>query len=263
MPSIAKLKKEILLKKGLKNDPVKAVGELLNVNPEIIKLLKELYSQISNLSAEVSEIKKENILLKGSDNSNLIKNFVGKIEAIEGNNGTNGDKGDVGERGEKGDAGPQGISGLDGKDGKDGITPIAGIDFPIPENGKDGIEIEPIEIVKKINSLPLDKDRMIDAKHIKGLPDTKLKGTDLFRGGLKLRWNTQLDGTVNGTNKVFTVPTSQGAPKDDKFIISARGVLKTSDAGDFTATNGNRTITFASAPPDGSDAPRIILYHEK
>ena len=95
-----------------------------------------------------------------------------------------------------------------GKDGADGVTPIAGVDFPtpqqvqkaivaqvkkipVPEDGKtpvkgvdyftkeditEIVQAVPIEelpapvIVDKINSLPLKPDKQIDASHIKNLP---------------------------------------------------------------------------------------------
>ena len=117
------------------------------------------------------------------------------------------------------------------------------------------------DVVKAINNLPLTPDKQIDARHIKGLPQASVELGSIHRGGLKIQWNTKLDGTVNGTNTVFTVPATLPDPKDDKFIVSVRGVLKTADAGDFTASNSNRTLTFTSAPPDGSDSPRIIIYH--
>lgn len=121
------------------------------------------------------------------------------------------------------------------------------------------------EIVEKINSLEIKPSLQIDAKHIKNLPVRQ--GTDMSggiaRGGLKLIWNTKLSGLVNGSNAVFTIPAGKPDPKDDKFIVSVRGVLKTADAGDFTVSNSNRTITFPSALPNGSDSPRIILYHGK
>lgn len=143
------------------------------------------------------------------------------------------------------------------------IKPVAGIDYPMPKDGKDAEQLGGEDIVKEINKLSIEPDKQIDAKHIKNLPRSTREGTELFRGGLKLQWNTKLDGTVNGTNKVFTVPADLPDPKDDKFIISVRGVLKTSDAGDFTTSNNNRTITFVTAPPNNSDSPRIILYHGK
>jgi hypothetical protein len=43
-------------------------------------------------------------------------------------------------------------------------------------------------------------------------------------------------------------------------MVSARGVMKDADSGDFTISNNNRTITFVGAPPTGSSRPRIPLY---
>ena len=147
----------------------------------------------------------------------------------------------------------------------DGRTPVRGRDYFTESDQKDFQEnLNAEDVVKKINNLPLDEDKKIDASHIKNLPKSVGgKETALFRGGLKLLWNTTLDGTVNGINKVFTVPATLPDPKDDRFIVSVRGVLKTADAGDFVASSGNRTITFTNAPPNGSDSPRIIIYHGK
>lgn len=118
-------------------------------------------------------------------------------------------------------------------------------------------------IVDLINKLPIKPDLQIDASHIKGLKDKRegaQMGGGISRGGLKLIWGTELDGLVNSSNTVYTIPTTRPSPVDDKYIISVRGVLKTADNGDFTVSNNNRTITFTSAPPTGSDSPRIILY---
>lgn len=122
------------------------------------------------------------------------------------------------------------------------------------------------DLVKAINNLPVDPAKQIDAKHIKNLPKAQkgaAGGTELFRGGLKLVWNTLLEGTVDGANTVFTIPPGLPDPKDSRYIVSARGVLKDEDSGDFTVSNNNRTITFTDAPPNGSAQPRIPLYHGK
>jgi len=137
---------------------------------------------------------------------------------------------------------PKPKDGVDGKSGKD---------------GKDGTEIEGKDIVRKIN----EGEYKIDASKIKNLPTTSSKKSiGLARGGLKLVYNTQLEGLINGSNTVFTLPSSAPRPKDGKFIVSARGVLKDSDSGDFTVSSDNRTITFDSAPPEGSARPRVPIY---
>lgn len=135
--------------------------------------------------------------------------------------------------------------------------------IPTPIAGKDGSPDTGGQIVSKINGLPIEPAFQIDARHIKNLPKASGKSVSLARGGLKLVWNVQLSGDVNGVNTVFTIPASQPDPKDSKYLVSARGVLKDVDSGDFTISSNNRTITFAVAPPNGSARPRIPLYHGK
>lgn len=184
-----------------------------------------------------------------------------------------GPQGKVGKMGGKGDTGKE------GKQGKQGPPGPKGEDAEIPVEMMEGIKAEIMEkltmpdmpdipdltaelIVEKINS----GEVKIDWSKIKNAPDLKRAGTkmgSIHRGGLKIIWDTQLEGAVNGVNKVFTLPASLPDPKDNRYIVSARGVLKTVDGGDFTVSNKNRTITFTAAPPNGSDAPRIVLYHGK
>lgn len=142
---------------------------------------------------------------------------------------------------------------------------IKDVDYLMPDTIRELIKkgkISGAEIVALINALPIRPELQIDEKHIKNKDPRK--GANMggvHRGGLKLIWNTELEGTINGVNAVFTIPSNLPAPIDDKFIVSARGVLKTEEANDFTVSNSNRTITFVDAPPDGSERPRIIIYH--
>jgi hypothetical protein len=174
--------------------------------------------------------------------------------------------------GKNGRDGVDGENGRDGKNGVDGRTPIKGLDYfneldkqEFIENIKQSIEkLSGEEIVQLINDLPIEPSKQIDAKHIKNLPETKREGTKLgggiARGGMKLAWNVVLEGSVNGTNTVFTIPASQPNPVDNKYIVEARGGFKSADNGDFTVSNSNRTITFTQAPPNGSNQPRIAIY---
>lgn len=280
MPSIADYKKQILLKRNLKNDPL---GTLVDKDKSFsgyfFEAMKDMVSKITETAIKDLLSNKEMFNKIASASAELAMSAIRVPK-----DGDNGDKGDDGYTPIKGkdyftdkeiEKMIKKATPLKGKDYftdkeiekfKRELKPIAGIDYPMPENGKDGNDGNQIEgeaIIDKINSLPLDDNKKIDAKHIKGLAEGTKESVPLFRGGLKLIWNTELSGTVNGVNTVFTIPAGLPDPKDDKFIVSARGVLKTSDAGDFTASNNNRTITFTSAPPSGSDAPRIILYHGK
>lgn len=173
-----------------------------------------------------------------------------------------------GQRGERGEKGDQGI-GIAGRDGKDAPAPtleqITTVVSTILEQNPQIITVAGENIVKEINNLPITPDKQIDAKHIKNLPQAPidLSSKDTFRGGLKLVWNTQLNGTINGSNTVFTLPGTAPASQDNKYIISTRGVIKTADESDFTVSADGRTFTFTSAPPTGSARPVILLYHGK
>ena len=175
-------------------------------------------------------------------------------------NGKDGKDGARGPAGPQGEPGIKGERGRDGKDGKPGPAGIPGRD------GKNGDEIQPQAIVDMINQLSTDDPaQQIDAAHIKGLPKVdkregaKMSG-GIHRGGLKLVWNTLLEGTINGSNTVFTLPATAPTPKDNKYLVSARGVIKDADSSDFTISTDNRTVTFTSAPPTGSARPRIPVY---
>lgn len=171
--------------------------------------------------------------------------------------------------------------------GNDGYTPVKGRDYFDGKPGKNGenfftpeqeaqflriivgdvlkdVKSDGKSMVSAINNLDVTPELQIDAKHIKNLPkQVGATSTPLHRGGIKLIWNTELDGIINGVNTIFTVPTSLPDPKDDKYIVEARGTVKSVTSGDFAISNSNRTVTFTVAPPTGSARPRIVLYHGK
>lgn len=178
--------------------------------------------------------------------------------------------------------------------GEPGYTPRKGVDYFDGEPGKNGEDFftpeqrdlfladlvnrvltDPsfsgVGIVDKVNALEIKPEFQIDASHIKNLPEVTIeeskKSVKLYsgihRGGLKLIWDTDLEGTIDGVNTVFTLPAALPSPKDGKYLVDARGVAKTARSGDFSISNNNRTVTFTIAPPSGSARPRIVLYHGK
>lgn len=193
-----------------------------------------------------------------------------------------GDPGKPGKPGEPGRTPVKGVDYFDGEPGKPGAPGKNGENFFTHEQEKQflamivdevltGVKKDGASIVDAVNGLEIKPEFQIDASHIKNLPEVtiaeskksvKMYGS-IHRGGLKLIWNTQLEGTMNGVNTTFTIPASLPDPKDNRFIVSARGVAKDIDSGDFTVSNNNRTITFTVAPPNGSARPRIQLYHGK
>ena len=154
--------------------------------------------------ATLEELRKLKKLVSSSKQAERL-GIVGTAKLIKGDTGDKGEKGEKGDQGEKGEKGDQGIQGvpgengvngldgLNGKDGKDGKQGLRGLKGEKGEkgdrgekgkDGKDGNEIEPKEIVDKLESLVGNK--RLDASAIKNL-DKKLKDSKLsltgFGGG--------------------------------------------------------------------------------
>jgi hypothetical protein len=270
MPSIAEYKKNLILKKRLKSDPVSALGAILGESKDdrfggyFFAAMQDMVTKITEQAIKDLLSNEKMLISIASAASRMVK---------QGRDGTNGLKGDKGERGDQGPAGKDGRDGKDGNDGKDGKTPEKYIDYFTQADIEEfaakarvgALEGSGMKIIDEINKAP--EDKKIPASRISGLETAKGKdkreGTTLHRGGLKLVWNTQLSGTINGINTIFTIPAGLPDPKDNKYLVSARGVLKDVDSGDFTISSDNRTVTFTSAPPSGSARPRIPLYHGK
>lgn len=262
------LKQQIRFKKALRSSPDSVLAALYGSTSgdrfegRFFDIMQEVLERVATKAIE--DVLANEELLK-----QLALEAASYIPLPEnGTDGAQGPQGPKGEKGERGEAGPQGPRGERGERGEKGEKPLAGIDYILPSDGKDGKDGSPdsgAQIVQKVNNLPIEPEFQIDARHIKNLPETKAskESTALHRGGLKIIWNVELEGDIDDVNTVFTIPASQPTPKDNRFIISARGVLKDVDNGDFTVSNNNRTITFADAPPTGSARPRITLYHAK
>lgn len=166
---------------SLNKDKIKRFLEFKK-NPEmaLFKIVEDAKNTARAVAEnEIKEIRKEFESRIAELERNPVKEAFGKLEMLKGKKGDRGDsiKGDKGDRG-------------DG--GKDGNTPIVGIDFPFPENGKDADDEKIIkevtknipkpengkdgspdkgeDIVKKINTLPITPETQIDASHIKNLP---------------------------------------------------------------------------------------------
>jgi len=166
-----------------------------------------------------------------------------------------------------------------GEKGDPGKTPIAGIDFPTPKNGKDGKDGRDgigipgqkgdkgdsglngflqtgKETVAKINMLATTPELQIDAKHIKNFPEFIKGRKTLHRGGIVLIANEIPTGAVNGSNTTFTLVNT---PKGDTERVFVNGARQLPGSGnDYTISGA--TITMATAPPTGSN---IIVDYER
>jgi hypothetical protein len=236
---------------------------------------KQLASMSEKVVKQIAEKMAAEMLQNGQLMHMLARLAVGympmsKLKGSQGDRGARGPKGDQGIQGEKGDRGEKGEKGSDGEDGQDFFNEeqkAAWLKEVVSKILNEGVG-EGDDIVKKINALAADDpDLQIDWAHIKNAPKknvregAKLGEKTVHRGGLKLIWNTQLEGTINGINTIFTIPQALPSPQDDRYFVSSRGVLKDEDSGDFTISADNRTITFTAAPPNGSARPRIPIYH--
>jgi hypothetical protein len=150
--------------------------------------------------------------------------------------------------------GTKGDMGITGAIGLTGPKPIAGIDYPIPRDGRDGLNGETIvgptgkdgkngspdtgvEIVDKVNELPIETDFQIAVEHIKGLDKKELLLTDSIInraiGIVDQRTSFLIQKVSNLKTQVDNLPTTSGVS-----IQTPTGVV-----------NGSNTVfTFSTAP---------------
>jgi len=171
------------LRRSQKN-PNQGVLELLERIDSIVEAsMEDKLSKIRNgFQNKINRIEDENRKIT-TLNSKLIQDIIDKkmvdvLKTIRGNDGENGEKGEVGSK------------------------PIAGIDFPIPENGKDGKDAEDInpqevaqiilpEISDKITKIilsetPKPKDGSPDTpQEIKKKLETLIKDERLDKSAIK------------------------------------------------------------------------------
>src|SRR3990167_9343023 len=208
-----------------------------------------LLNEIQKALSIVEEVKKE---------------LVEKMDTIKAI--SKGDKGDsiVGPQGKRGDKGES------GKNGKDGHTPIAGIDFSFPKDGKDGESIvgpagkdgkdgspDMAEDIRNKLEL-LDGDERLKIEAIKDLSDIldelKKRPRAVFGGGglnksaLDAHFvdNETLTGTLDGANAIFTINNTP-SPQTSLKIYRGGALQKLTD--DYTISG--TTITFLVAPQIG------------
>jgi len=184
--------------------------------------------------------------------SENIKFLADKLETIKwkkGDKGDTGKKGDKGERGKEGKQGLKGMDGVDGSDGKDGADGKDGL------NGADGSADTPEMIRDKLEFLR--GEERLDVSAIKGLR-TKLYDLGKQNVGGASGFNySAIDvhtvddetpgGTVNGSNKAFTLNHSPSPTTSLKVYVNGMRMRITEDW-----TLSGQTITFNTAPPQNS-----------
>jgi len=224
-------------------------------------------------------------LLKKLQNSSKseIEEITSKIENIELLKGDKGDEGIIGQDGSDGvngydgRDGKDGVNGTNGKDGKEGHTPIAGIDYEIPLDGKngdigadgaDGSPDTPEEVRDKLKELKNDERLSISA--IKDLREEldKIKtrgGSAIYGGGGgggRIVKAYDISASLNGTLKVFSLPSMWRIISVQ--LSSIPNILRNTT--DYVYDNSAHTITFtdeikaSSSLATGQTA--IITYSE-
>ncbi len=163
---------------------------------------------------------------------------------------------------------PEPIVGPEGKMGQKGDKPIAGVDYPIPKDGKDGESIvgpqgergkdgspdTAQETRDKLESL-LDGEKL-SIQAIQDLPKVlddlmvKLSANGTNRGTSPIARfidDETPSGTINGSNTVFTISKS---PKSGSLKVY-RGGARQRVTEDYTLSDSDKTITFTVAPEVG------------
>lgn len=187
---------------------------------------------------ELHTQRSEELTKHREDFKNLFEGQKAELERIttikEGSPGKDGDPGEPGK-----DADEQSII----------RAVLARIEIPEPIKGDPGKDaaFDEEKVFTKFVSL-LQKNKLLDATHIKGLQGwvkdgTKYQFEQLMHGGGSKQFSTQagtITGTVNGSNTVFTLPFASS-----NWKVYADGARQVS-TGDYTIAG--TTLTFVVAP---------------
>ena len=219
--SLTSLDKKIIearIQRGVKNSLSDVLTPLLEKISEkdISKTeMKQEMKMVENVVKEIPPTIDMNVIQM------IVNNILQNVKGEKGDKGDQGEKGDIGEMGAVGPKGDQGIAGAqgsqgpkgergnDGKKGTNGQDGKKGECGPAGKDGKDGIHGQngspdtAMDIVKKINGLPLNSESMIDASHIKNL-SSPIMGS----GGKRIKGRQvrdDLSSQCDGSQKTFTL----------------------------------------------------------
>lgn len=153
----------------------------------------------------------------------------------------------------------RGERGFIGLKGEDGETPISGIDFILPKDGKDGSSDKPEDIKKKLIKLPIF-DKWFSAEHIKGLDRAKLSDAQIKKillrasGGGDIINVQDLSSDTDGSNKSFVVNEHRKA----LMLFSSDDPIFLFEGNGFTISSRNLTWVPSNAP--SSNSQLFFLY---
>lgn len=207
------------------------------------------------------------------------------IKGDKGDKGDRGEKGDRGDRGSSGDKGDSGKNGIDGKPGKNGDKGEKGDKGDIPKHEVRGLKIrfenpdgswgEWLDIEQKLATerpeiglggaeVSGGGGHSVQIKNDGSIVNTGVQTIDFIGAGVSVNQvgadvqvtitGDQINfaddetpsGTINGSNKIFTVANIPIAGSLKVFVNGSR--MRITEDYTFSGT----TITFITAPPTGS-----------
>ena len=108
----------------------------------------------------------------------------------------------------------------------------------------------------ELNATPDTTDLVAIVDDVAGTPVTKKITIANLLGSIGIpKRNKTPTGTINGTNKVFTIAET---PKTDSLQLFLNGALQTGGGEDYTLVG--KTITFVNAPLSGSILRAFYYY---
>jgi len=204
----------------------------------------------------VSDLEKRVRKLEEERAEQTIPEGISQIKGEKGEKGDKGDKGDKGEQGNKGEKGEKGEKGdfIIGARGDKGEQGEPGKDGKNGKDGKDGKSVDERKIEKRISATLLGKMEIENKK----MQEAIIEPVRRMGMGLQSEIDTKLSkmtpetpsGTINGSNKVFTITNS------NLLALFLNGAFQTAGGVDYTQTG--TTITYVNAPPTGSGHKAII-----
>ena len=203
----------------------------------LLKMLHELEDKMAEMqkkhNEEMEKMPEMMPKMPEMPDTHKVEIVGAELVTIKGEKGDTGEKGERGDKGDKGENGKDGKNGIDGKKGLDGLNGLDGRDGAPGKDGvdgKDGAEAKPAK--------EWTKEELIEL--IRPLIPQR---TGIFGGRQRDMWIDEVpSGTINGTNKTFTITTGHITDSESIFVDGVR----MSKARDYTISG--RTITFITAP---------------
>lgn len=230
-----------------KNNPEPILETLVQQN-EVIK------DKVENAGISIAQAieKSSEDMKKIVSTLQVVNEFLPKVGYLKGDQGEKGEKGDRGDKGEP------------GKDGESGKTPIPGVDFVLPKDGKDAVVDYELIIDTVVKIIPPPKDGKAGKD---GSPDT---GKDIVKKLEELEGKDRLSYDALKNAPDFALLQRLVSSRDYDFLelkdvpssYSGQGgkivSVKTDGTGlEFVTSSSTYTIVENEHPPESADGSRV------